>query len=55
MTYLASGGKIGDTIRAEVTCDKCVPSPLPDTPSLSLSPPLLHLPFPSRSSRSLPR
>lgn len=22
MTYLSSGGKIGDTIRAEVTCDK---------------------------------
>lgn len=22
MTYLASGGKIGDLIRAEVTCDK---------------------------------
>ena len=22
VTYLASGGKIGDTIRAEVTCDK---------------------------------
>jgi len=23
VTYLASGGKIGDIIRAEVTCDKC--------------------------------
>jgi hypothetical protein len=23
VTYLNSGGKIGDTIRAEVTCDKC--------------------------------
>ena len=23
VTYLSSGGKIGDTIRAEVTCDKC--------------------------------
>lgn len=24
VTYLNSGGKIGDTIRAEVTCDKCL-------------------------------
>ena len=24
VTYLASGGKIGDVIRAEVTCDKCM-------------------------------
>jgi acyl-coenzyme A thioesterase 13 len=23
VTYLASGGKIGDIIKAEVTCDKC--------------------------------
>ena len=23
VTYLNSGGKVGDTIRAEVTCDKC--------------------------------
>lgn len=23
VTYLNSGGKIGDIIRAEVTCDKC--------------------------------
>lgn len=23
VTYLSSGGKIGDTIKAEVTCDKC--------------------------------
>ena len=23
MTYLSSGGKIGDTLRAEVSCDKC--------------------------------
>jgi acyl-coenzyme A thioesterase 13 len=24
VTYLNSGGKIGDTIRAEVVCDKCM-------------------------------
>lgn len=23
VTYLSSGGKIGDLIKAEVTCDKC--------------------------------
>jgi hypothetical protein len=23
VTYLGSGGKVGDTIKAEVTCDKC--------------------------------
>ena len=23
VTYLNSGGKVGDTIRAEVKCDKC--------------------------------
>lgn len=23
VTYLNSGGKVGDTIRAEATCDKC--------------------------------
>ena len=23
VTYLNSGGKIGDMLRAEVTCDKC--------------------------------
>lgn len=23
VTYLSSGGKIGDLIRAEVSCDKC--------------------------------
>lgn len=23
VTYLSSGGKVGDLIRAEVTCDKC--------------------------------
>jgi uncharacterized protein (TIGR00369 family) len=23
VTYLNSGGKVGDTIRGEVTCDKC--------------------------------
>lgn len=27
VTYLSSGGKIGDLIKAEVTCDKCI-SPL---------------------------
>jgi acyl-coenzyme A thioesterase 13 len=26
VTYLSSGGKIGDLIKAEVTCDKCKPS-----------------------------
>jgi hypothetical protein len=26
VTYLSSGGKIGDLIKAEVTCDKCTPS-----------------------------
>ena len=24
VTYLSSGGKIGDLIKAEVTCDKCI-------------------------------
>lgn len=24
VTYLSSGGKIGDLIKAEVTCDKCM-------------------------------
>jgi acyl-coenzyme A thioesterase 13 len=24
VTYLNSGGKVGDTIRAEVVCDKCM-------------------------------
>ena len=24
VTYLSSGGKVGDLIRAEVTCDKCM-------------------------------
>ena len=28
VTYLNSGGKIGDTIRGEVTCDKCRSLPL---------------------------
>lgn len=23
VTYLGSGGKVGDTIKAEVSCDKC--------------------------------
>jgi acyl-coenzyme A thioesterase 13 len=23
VTYINSGGKVGDTLRAEVTCDKC--------------------------------
>ncbi len=23
VTYLGSGGKVGDTLKAEVTCDKC--------------------------------
>lgn len=27
VTYLNSGGKVGDTIRAEVTCDKCMSFP----------------------------
>ena len=42
VTYLSSGGKVGDTIRAEVTCDKCT------SPYLSLSPP------PTPSDRLLP-
>lgn len=25
VTYLSSGGQIGDLIKAEVTCDKCTP------------------------------
>jgi acyl-coenzyme A thioesterase 13 len=30
VTYLSSGGKIGDLVKAEVTCDKCMlPSPFP--------------------------
>lgn len=30
VTYLNSGGKVGDTIRAEVVCDKCkLKHPLP--------------------------
>lgn len=33
VTYLASGGKIGDIIRAEVTCDKCT---CPGIPFLSI-------------------
>jgi acyl-coenzyme A thioesterase 13 len=24
VTYLSSGGKVGDLIKAEVTCDKCM-------------------------------
>ena len=28
VTYLNSGGKVGDTIRGEVTCDKCRSLPL---------------------------
>jgi hypothetical protein len=28
VTYLSSGGKIGDLIKAEVTCDKCTASPI---------------------------
>lgn len=27
VTYLNSGGKVGDTIRAEATCDKCTVEP----------------------------
>jgi acyl-coenzyme A thioesterase 13 len=27
VTYLSSGGKIGDLIKADVTCDKCTHSP----------------------------
>lgn len=28
VTYLNSGGKVGDTIRAEATCDKCKVEPM---------------------------
>jgi hypothetical protein len=27
VTYLASGGIVGDTVKAEVTCDKCMAFP----------------------------
>jgi hypothetical protein len=35
VTYLSSGGKIGDLIKAEVSCDKCTLTPLPFTLTVS--------------------
>lgn len=36
VTYLNSGGKVGDTIRAEVVCDKCKLSRYHHFPSSAL-------------------
>jgi acyl-coenzyme A thioesterase 13 len=44
VTYLSSGGKIGDLIKAEVTCDKCTFPSVPPSPILScLFPPYVSL------------
>jgi acyl-coenzyme A thioesterase 13 len=49
VTYLSSGGMIGDLIKAEVTCDKCTfPSLLPSP----ISPCLLFPPYASLPSHS---
>jgi acyl-coenzyme A thioesterase 13 len=37
VTYLSSGGKIGELIKAEVTCDKCTCSPTPSLYHLTLN------------------
>lgn len=39
VTYLSSGGKVGDVVKAEVSCDKCM---FTTSPSMSLSPFSLH-------------
>jgi acyl-coenzyme A thioesterase 13 len=42
VTYLSSGGKIGDLIKAEVTCDKCEFAT--SIPTLPINMPLLIIP-----------
>lgn len=38
VTYLNAGGKIGDLVKGEVICDKCISSlPLPSPIKLSLT------------------
>jgi len=48
VTYLSSGGKIGDLVRAEVSCDKCMysifspPMILPSTSDFHISPSMVR-------------
>ena len=37
VTYLSSGGKIGDLIKAEVTCDKCMLKPKYERSDMTLT------------------
>jgi acyl-coenzyme A thioesterase 13 len=42
VTYLSSGGKIGDLIKAEVTCDKCKHSEITTATRKGLLVDMLH-------------